>query len=176
LDSIYHDLEDQGKIQLAREGFSADQVVLSRLADMRYAGQSYELSLPVPAGKITAAVLNSLFKQFHLAHNHSYGYFRERALIEFVNLRLVAQGELPGSRLTENWAGDQKPSRPSGTRRVWFQGQGMESPIYERSGLVSGQVVKGPAIVEQPDSTIVIPPKFQGVVGDMGNLIIDQES
>lgn len=176
LNSIYHDLEDQGKTQLAREGFSGDLVILSRLADMRYAGQSYELSLPVPIGKITTAVLNSLFKQFHQAHNQSYGYFREGALIEFVNLRLVAQGKLPGSRLIENWSGNQKPSRPSGTRTVWFQGKGIESPIHERSGLISGQVINGPAIIEQLDSTIVIPPKFQGVVGDMGNLIIDQES
>jgi N-methylhydantoinase A len=175
LDSIYHDLEDQGKTQLAREGFSGDRVILSRLADMRYSGQSYELSLPVTDGKITGAVLNSLFKQFHRAHNQSYGYRREAALIEFVNLRLVAQGKLPGSRLEEAESVNQEPALPMCTRTVWFQGQSIKSPIYERSGLAYGQIVGGPAIVEQLDSTIVIPPKFKGVVSEMGNLIIEQE-
>jgi len=176
LDSIYRSLEEQGMTQLAHEGFSGDRVILSRLADMRYAGQSYELSLPVPAGKITTEALNSLFTQFHQAHQHSYGYCREKELIEFVNLRLIAQGKLPGSRLAENWSGNQKPAPPSGTRAVWFRGRAMESSIYERSGLVRDQVINGPAIVEQLDATIVIPPEFQGVVDDMGNLIIEQES
>jgi len=176
LDGIYRSLEDQGMTQLKREGFSGDMVMLSRLADMRYAGQSYELSLPVPDGKITTDVLSSLFTKFHQAHRQSYGYFREKELIEFVNLRLIAQGKLPGSRPAENRSGNQKPAPPLGARTVWFQGRGMQSPIYERSGLVRDQVIKGPAVVEQLDATIVIPPEFQGVVDDMGNLIIEQES
>jgi len=176
LDSIYRDLEDQGMAQLAREGFSGDMAILSRLADMRYAGQSYELSLPVPAGEITTEALNSLFTQFHQAHKQFYGYLREGELIEFVNLRLIAQGKLPRSRLAENWSENQKPSRPAGTRTVWFRGRGLQSPIYERSALAGKQVISGPAVVEQLDSTIVIPPEFQGVVDDIGNLIIAKES
>jgi N-methylhydantoinase A len=175
LDSIYHDLEAQGKTQLTREGFSGQTVILSRLADMRYAGQSYELSLPVPAGKITTAVLDSLFKQFHQTHMQSYGYSREGELIEFVNLRVVAQGKLPGSQLAEKWLKRQKPVSPSGTRTVWFQGQAKKTPIYERGSLVKDQVITGPAIVEQLDTTIVIPPGFQGAVEDLGNLIIEQK-
>jgi N-methylhydantoinase A len=174
LDSIYKDLEAQGKSQLAREGFNDKAVILSRLADMRYAGQSYELSLPVPGSKISINVLDSLFKQFHRTHRQTYGYSRDGELIEFVNLRVVAQGKLPGSRLAEKRLRGQNPSRSSSTRKVWFQGQALETPIYERSDLVKDQVITGPAIVEQLDSTIVIPPGFQGAVEDLGNLIIEQ--
>ncbi|MEJ2164083.1 MAG: hydantoinase/oxoprolinase family protein [Desulfobacterales bacterium] len=176
LDSIYQDLEAQGRTQLMREGFSGEMAVFSRRADMRYAGQSYELSLPVPAGPISTEALNSLFVQFHQAHQQSYGYCREKEPIEFVNLRLIAQGKLPGSRPAENRAGDQTPAPPLGTRTVWFQGRGLESSIYERSRLVCDQVISGPAVVEQLDSTIVVPPKFKGVVDIMGNLTIEQES
>ena len=174
LDAIYQNLEAQGETQLAREGFKGKAVHLSRLADMRYAGQSYELSLPVPRGKTTSSVLDSLFKQFHKTHKQAYGYSRSGELIEFVNLRVVAQGKLPGSRLAEIGPEDQKPSSPLDSRSVWFQGQAVKTPIYERSSLVKDQVITGPAIVEQLDSTIVIPPGFQGAVEDLGNLIIEQ--
>jgi N-methylhydantoinase A len=175
LDTIYHDLEVQGQAQLAREGFEGEAVSLSRLADMRYAGQSYELSLPVPDGKISTKVLDSLFKRFHQTHQQSYGYSRKGELIEFVNFRVVAQGKLPRSRLAENRPAGQKQPNPSDTRTVWFQGQGVETPIYERSHVVKDQVISGPAIVEQLDSTIVIPPGFQGAVEALGNIIIEQD-
>ena len=174
LDSIYQDLEAQGESQLAREGFSGKAVILSRLADMRYAGQSYELSLPVPSGNITINILESLLEQFHQTHRQAYGYSREGELIEFVNLRVVAQGKLPGSRLSEKGMTSQKPSGPVGTREVWFQGQAVQASVYERNNLMKDQIIAGPAIVEQLDSTIVIPPGFQGAVEDLGNLIIEQ--
>jgi N-methylhydantoinase A len=175
LDAIYQDLEVQGQAQLAREGFEGKTVSLSRLADMRYAGQSYELSLPVPDGKIPTNVLDSLFARFHQAHQQSYGYSREGELIEFVNFRVVARGKLPRSRLTDNCPEGQTQSRPADTRTVWFQGQGVETPIYERSHLAKDQVISGPAIVEQLDSTIVIPPGFQAAVEASGNIIIEQD-
>jgi N-methylhydantoinase A len=175
LDAIYHDLEVQGQAQLAREGFEGEAVCLDRLADMRYAGQSYELSLPMPDGKISTSALDSLFKRFHRAHQHSYGYCREGELIEFVNFRVVAKGKLPRSRLTDNCPASQKPSRHVDSRTVWFQGQGVETLIYERSHLVKDQVINGPAIVEQLDSTIVIPPGFQAAIEASGNIIIEQD-
>jgi len=175
LDTIYHDLEVQGQAQLAREGFEGETVSLDRLADMRYAGQSYELSLPVPDGKISTNVLDSLFKRFHQAHQQSYGYSREGELIEFVSFRVVAQGKLPRSRMTDSCPAIQEQSRPADTRTVWFQGQGIETPIYERNHLAKDQVISGPAIVEQLDSTIVIPPGFQAAVEALSNIIIEQD-
>lgn len=175
LDAIYHDLEVQGQAQLAREGFKGEAVSLSRFADMRYAGQSYELTLPVPEGMISAKVLDSLYKRFHQTHQQSYGYAREGELIEFVNFRVVAKGKLPRSRLTDNWPAGQKQSTPADIRTVWFQGQGMGTPFYERSHLVKDQIISGPAIVEQLDSTIVIPPGFQAAVDALGNIIIEQD-
>ncbi len=175
LDSVYHDLEAQGKRQLAREGFEGDAVILARLADMRYAGQSYELSLSVPTDKITTETLNSLFKRFHQTHKQSYGYSREGTLIEFVNFRVVAQGKLPRSRLAGNQPKGRKPARAVDSRTVWFQGRGVETLIYARSDLIQNQVIMGPAIVEQLDSTVVIPPGFRGTVEELGNIIIQQE-
>jgi len=176
LETIYHELEVQGQAQLAREGFRGEAIGLSRLADMRYAGQSYELTLPVPDGKIATDVLDALFERFHRAHQQSYGYSREGEVIEFVNFRVVAQGKLPRSGRTNNWPAGPKPSRPADTRTVWFQGRGVETPIYERSRLVKDQVIGGPAIVEQLDSTIVIPPGFQAAVDASGTIIIEQDS
>jgi N-methylhydantoinase A len=175
VEAVYRDLEAQGISQLAREGFSDPKVALTRLADLRYLGQSYELSVPVPTGGIDAGSIAALVEDFHNSHRRSYGYTRPGEPVEFVNLRLVALGKLPVSDISGRWpAGDGEPE-PIGRRPVCFEGEPMETPVFKREGLFRDRPVRGPAVVEQLDSTVVIPPGYSGRIETWGNMIIQQE-
>jgi N-methylhydantoinase A len=176
VEAVYQNLEAQGTAQLAREGFTGPKVELTRLADLRYVGQSYELSVPVPSGRIDERVVGNLIAEFHHSHQRAYGYTRPGEAVEFVNLRLVALGQLPVSDISGRWPIGGAPPAPIDRRAVNFEGQILETPIYQREGLVGDISLSGPAVVEQLDSTIVIPPGYSGRIEAWGNMIIQQEA
>jgi N-methylhydantoinase A len=170
--SIFEDMEAQGTEQLGREGFSGRSVVLVRSADMRYRRQSYELPVPVQGGVLDANDLTRITDDFHTLHEKAYGYARNAEAVEFVNLRVIALGKLPDFRAKRKASGAEKTAVSAGTREVWFAGQPVESPIYLRGRLPEGVEIRGPAIVEQMDSTIVIPPEYRAAADQYGNLTI----
>lgn len=173
--SIFSGMEAQASKQLAREGFTGDVVVLSRSADMRYLGQSYELPVPVPGGGIDREVIDSVVDQFHKSHERAYGYSRQGEAVEFVNLRLVALGKLPETIAESGKSGTGASPEPIGHRPVYFAGKEYRTPVYNRDRIPRGRSIRGPAVVEQLDSTIVIPPGFQGEIEPMGNMLITEE-
>jgi len=175
LEAIYAEMEAQAAVQLDREGFSGPAAELSRLADMRYVGQSYELSIPLPGGRIDGRVIASLAEQFHQSHERAYGYARNGEAVEFVNLRLVALGKLPQSELAGEWPRGQGEPEPVGRRPVVFDGRALDTAVYQRSRLSQGQPLPGPAVVEQLDSTIVIPPDYRALIEPRGNMIIERQ-
>ncbi|MGB9826565.1 MAG: hydantoinase/oxoprolinase family protein, partial [Desulfofundulus sp.] len=92
LAELYTPLEEKGRRELEKEGFSLPDITMTRQADLRYQGQSYTLTLPLPAGQLTAEDLSILRRSFHLLHRQEYGFCREKAPLEVVNLRLVVLG------------------------------------------------------------------------------------
>jgi N-methylhydantoinase A len=157
------------------EGFTGPTLQISRFADMRYLGQSYELSLPFPSGKISPEIISCLKNDFHLSHERAYEYARIGEKIEFVNLRLVALGKLPQSEIAGDWPSQGTPATPSDYRQVLFDGQEYKTPIYNRQHLLQGQPLCGPVVIEQLDSTTVIPPGYRVSVEHGGNIIIEPE-
>ena len=95
LHTRFRDMESHAVRQLAAEGFQGAMVESFRRLDMRYLGQSYELSIQAPAGSMTAATIATLINDFHRSHEQAYGYARKDEKVEVVNLRLVAFGKLP---------------------------------------------------------------------------------
>ena len=172
IQSIFEDMEAQGTEQLGREGFSGPSGVLIRSADMRYIRQSYELSVPVQGGSLTGNDLAAITEDFHRLHEKAYGYARNAEAVEFVNLRVVALGRLPEFRVKKRAARTQRALEAIGTREVYFAGRTVRSPIYVRDLLPEGVEIRGPAIVEQMDSTIVVLPGYRAVADRYGNLII----
>jgi len=173
LEAIYTDLEDQARRQLDREGFSGSSVSLLRSADMRYPGQSYELNLPFPGGPIRDGTAAELTAKFHLSHSQAYGYAREGEPVELVNLRLVGLGLLPSTEIGWRAAGGRAEPEPMTRRQVRFGRQEHPTPIYLRDDLPPGRPIPGPAVIEQLDSTLVIPPGFTAVAEPLGNIIIE---
>ena len=127
---------------------------------MRYVGQNYELSLAVANGQLDARQLTKLIAQFHASHRALYGYDIPGHQIEAVRLRLIVtidRGSPPHEkhRLAVTTARQAILEK----RDVWFPETGfVATPVYERTRLPAQILIRGPAIVEQMDTTVVVPP------------------
>ncbi|MFC3959771.1 hydantoinase/oxoprolinase family protein [Halovivax cerinus] len=169
-DELVTDVSDQ----LSEQGFQLDDVVLDRALDMRYRGQSYELtvSLPEPAdAPIDGEMMASARERFHEKHRRLYGHARPDEPIEVVILRVsgVVESPTPDYRVDP---ADGDPRR--GTRNVYFADRGfVETDIYARPAVPTGDTIDGPAIVEESSSTTLVPPESAATVTQFRNLLIE---
>jgi N-methylhydantoinase A/oxoprolinase/acetone carboxylase beta subunit len=165
------ELDALGRDRMRSEGVPADGVRVSYSADMRYIGQAYELDVPLGA-PLAAERLDAVLDAFHAAHERVYGYARKGQRVEFVNFRAVHTYPLPRPRLRPaTRAGGTAEEARIGQRRAWFSPGGFVlTAVYDRGRLPLGARVSGPAIVEQTDTTTVIPPGHAGLVEPSGNL------
>ncbi len=174
INATYSRFEAEARAQLARDGIAERDMRLLRFMDVRYVGQSYELRLPVPHGKLSRKDLEEIIVAFHEEHERVYGHAERTEPVEMVNLRLEAIGVIVKPRLKRL----NKADRPADNavihvRNVYFRDEGLVScKVYDRRKLLSGHVIEGPAIVEEHDSTTVILPGYSAEVDELGNLII----
>lgn len=172
----YTDLERQAADWFAREDIGADRQVMTRTADMRYMGQNYELSVAVPAGPITHATFKALEKGFEAAHKQRFGFIVEGEPIQLVTLRLEAAGIVRKAEFAaQKIEGEDPSAAQTGSRQVYMDEAKdfVDAPIYTRDRLRPGNVIRGPAIVEQMDTTTVILPDMTGTVDPYLNLILE---
>jgi len=176
VEAAYARMSAQGQEALAQEGIRPENVALVRLVEMRYVGQGYELSIPLPGGPLGPDEVARLVEQFHREHDRAYGYAAPAEPTELVNLRLTAIGRIAKPQLRRLAARGVDPeSARKATRPVYFgeAGSFVDCPIYDRYQLTAGAVVLGPAVVEEFDSTTVIHPGYRGRVDDVGNLLLE---
>jgi N-methylhydantoinase A len=172
LQTLFKQLERKALAQMEKEGLPQDRTVLLRSLDMRYAGQGYELEVPVPAGPITGDTLLKVESSFRAAYRKTYGYEPDDPT-EVVTFRVVAVGNLPPLELPSQPASDKGVSLAvKGTRPVYFDGNYQETTIYDGHRLQSGNSLPGPAIIEQRESTTVVLPRQQAVKGAQGQVLI----
>ncbi len=175
LGATYAQLEAQGGRDLAEEGIATDAISFHRNLDMRYIGQSYELTIPLPNGGLGAAEMNAAALQFHKEHDRAYGFNAPAEPVEFVTLRLTAVGQIEKPalrRLPETGRETEGAIRTK--RQVYFQESVgyVECPVYDRYRLGPQAAVMGPAIIEEFDSTTVLHPGYQATVDEFGNLLL----
>jgi N-methylhydantoinase A/oxoprolinase/acetone carboxylase beta subunit len=163
------ELDGAGRGRMREEGVAAEQVRVAYAADMRYIGQAYELEVPI-AVPVTGEQMPDILAAFHAVHERVYGYARTQQPVEFVNFRAVHTFPLPRPVVTPaaRATGTLADAR-LGERRAYFGGF-IPTAIYERSRLPLGARLEGPAIVEQSDTTTVIPPGVTALVDDAGNV------
>jgi N-methylhydantoinase A len=177
-ESIFADLECQAKRGLASQGFGPDAQRLVRSADLRYFGQAFEVRVPVPDGQIDAVLAEAVVGAFHDAHHALYGYdFRGdgRQQTEWVNLRVTGVGPIRRPGFTRLAPGNGDPARArSGRRPVCFDRSAgyIETDIYWRPRLAAGDILPGPAIIEEYGATVPIHPGFAAHVDEFANLRI----
>ncbi|MBF7083867.1 hydantoinase/oxoprolinase family protein [Desulfallas sp. Bu1-1] len=160
-----------GRADLAGEGFKDRDITLTKLMDLRYRGQSHELTLAVPGNPFIEADLKAILQRFHRRHRREYGYCRENAPVEIVNLRLVATGALP--KIEPSPPATSARAEIRGTRRVYLSGAYRDVPVYDRQQAGPGWEIEGPAIITQPDTTVLIWPGDRVHCDRWGNLIIE---
>ncbi len=169
-------LTERAEAWFAHEEIPADKQRLTRTADMRYAGQNYELAVTVPDGDVTPSVLDGLAVDFAEAHRQRYGFVAEGEAVQLVTLRLEATGVVRKAELRAYpMEAPDASAAIIGSRKVWFPEAGdfMETPIYSRDLLKPGNFFTGPAIVEQMDTTTVVLPGMEARVDAYLNLIME---
>ena len=170
------ELDAMGRARMREEGVSEADVRVAYAADMRYVGQAYELEVSVTA-PVTPARVAEVVAAFHGVHERVYGYARTQQPVEFVNFRAVHTYPLPQPSIRPSVgagpARDTVAPAPLGERRAYFAPHGfVATAIHDRSRLPPGARVDGPAIVEQADTTTVIPPGYRAIVDTSSNLRI----
>lgn len=178
LNEIYTELEAEGQSILDRSGVPKNQMQFRRMADMRYEGQGHEIMVALPSGKMGDKSKEEVLKNFEDAYRAIYQRLGPSVPIEALNWRLVASGETPDLDLrsekpiSTDTEKAKKPSRP-----VYFPIWGGMRPcdIFDRKLLTPGSTIEGPAIVEESESTIVIPPDWSARIDDLLNLILQRK-
>jgi N-methylhydantoinase A len=160
---------------VVREAGVGGALAVARTADMRYAGQGYELSVPIPEGPIDAATGPALRAAFDRVYAKRYGYADAAAQVELVTVAVAVTGAGPAVHLPEHRPAARdlrdarKPDRP-----VYFpETRGyVRCAIYDRARLPVGARIPGPAIVEEPESTTVLPPGTTAEVDRWASLLV----
>jgi N-methylhydantoinase A/oxoprolinase/acetone carboxylase beta subunit len=177
LEASFAELEEQARAQLAEDGVPADRIVLQRVADCRYLGQGYELRVDCAGGAIDDAWVKKLRSDFDDIHEREYSRRFEESDVELPNVRVRGIGLQPKLQAPELEPGSEDASAAlRGEGEAWFRAGGklgaVTTRFYERAALEPGNVIAGPAIVNQYDSTTVIPPGITAHVDRFGTIVI----
>jgi len=176
LETTFEGLSAQAEEWFEREGIARDKRLRRRSVDLRYTGQNYEIDVELPDGRINAESLAALVRGFEDAHRRLYGFVADGEAIEMVTYRLAANGVVEKARLKAHEpAGTDASVAITGSRDVWMAGAGgfVDTPLYDRALLRPGHTFKGPAIVDQLDTTTVVPPDMTVSVDAYLNLILE---
>jgi N-methylhydantoinase A len=172
LEAEFAVLEDEARKRLAVEGIADDRVQLRRLMDMRYVGQWRSLTVPVSTP--LEANLDATLDRFHNEHEREYAFSDRDQAVEIYGLRVVGLGLVDKPEFPKVAGGSDLAAARSGERPVYFAEAGgfLDTMIYHRAALPAGARFDGPAIVEQMDSTVVVPPDWRAEVDGYGNIIM----
>jgi N-methylhydantoinase A len=160
-------LESEARERLAAEGVPEQDMILQRFVDMRYLGQWRSMAVPVGSPVDVAAAVAT----FHAEHEREHNYRRDGAPVEIYRLTLRAVGVTPKPQLERHERTGAVP-RPSGSRLVRFDEEEapIETPVYARFDIPAGAVVAGPAVIDQLDSTVLVPPGVEAHVDEWLNI------
>lgn len=174
--AILAEMAARAEMDLAGEGFGSDRMELARFADLRYRKQISELMLPLPDGPLSPAVLARMAEEFHREHERTYGYAIRDERVELVAFKLRARGnrahsvDVPWHSLADTRA------VPRSDRGVYF-GAGigqLRTPVIGRADLRE-QPAAGPLVIEEYDSTVVVPPGWTAYRTSIGFIVLEPE-
>lgn len=174
INQIFEQLEKEARQWLAQEGFEPSAQILSRSIDMRYVGQNFELPVEVPSRQLMSSDFETLTSRFYVEHEKNYGHFMPGEPTQFVSFRVTARGVIPKLQLEKIRHQRQKEtSSILGHRLVHFDAEvPITTAVYDRTRLWPGDRIKGPAVIEQMDSTTLIFPEDEAEIDDFFNIII----
>jgi N-methylhydantoinase A len=169
-------MEGLARDELVQEGLPAERMTARRFLDVRYLGQSFELTVDYPASRgarTTEGLTRAISDSFYRAHLQRFGYADRGEPVEIVNLRLKLDLAVEKPDLPPMPPAGQDPSQARiATVGVVFREGELDSPLYQRELLATGNRISGPALVVQLDTTTVVPPGWHGEIDPYGNLLL----
>ena len=170
VETRFKTLEKEASSRLRHEGVSDENAVLQREISMRYAGQWRSLSVSIGSGR---GALETAVETFHQEHEREFAFRQDDQPVEIYQLLLSAVGKTPKPAFIPATELNADPGSPVSTREVYFGDTGwLATPVYDRALLPPGATFSGPAIVDQLDSTTVVPPRTTAEIDGWGNIRI----
>jgi N-methylhydantoinase A len=163
LKTAFAELHQLGLEELQAEGFRKRDIECTDFVDLRYRGQSYEL---------TVKLRPDFIEKFHAAHERRYGYANPGRSVELVNVRTRFAGRIKKPEFTKAARRRGRPE-PMSTQPVWIDRKRVTTAIYDRAALGNGHQIQGPAIIGEYSSTTLVPPGFRCVVDGYLNLVLE---
>lgn len=165
----FRELELEGRTRLRHEKVSEEDTVFQRGISMRYQGQWRSLQVKMGSGP---NALEDAVQLFHEEHEKHYAFRQDETPVEIYQLHLKALGKTPKPSFKPSPVSTDDPGEPIEIRDVHFDGTWHRTPVYQRENLPSGAAFIGPAILNQIDSTTVIPPEASAVIDEWFNIRI----
>lgn len=175
VEAVFQTLELQGIKLLEEQRVPKVNMHFIRQMDLRYFGQSYELTIPT-SKPFTEKALHQTVENFHKKHQAVYGYAVKSEPVGLVNVKLIAVGLVEKPKLREKPLHRKKPLEEAviAKRKVFFEQDNgyVETSVYRRERLKAGNVINGPAVIEQYDATTVVYPCWTASVDRFGNVVL----
>ena len=161
---------------LNSEEVSKENQIFEFSVDMRYRGQSDSLTLDITL-PFQKKQLENVINRFHVMHNQNYSWFDKKLIVEIVNISVIGIGVVPRIELPVLSEGSQKPSENAykNSRKVNFDGDWIDTPVFTKTQLLMNNVLEGPCIIDQLDTTSVIPPEVKGIVDRLGYITMEEK-
>jgi N-methylhydantoinase A len=173
LQATFADFVERGERRLAAERLDPDRIQFERSVDLRYAGQSFELSVPVPGGPVDADAMATVRERFHERHRRRYGHAYEDEPVELVTLRTRARGIVETPDLRPPTVDGSVADAVADVRPVHFDGTVHDTRVYDRARLPTDATFEGPAVVAGQESTAVVRPDQSVTVDEYGSLVVE---
>ncbi|MGP5068632.1 MULTISPECIES: caprolactamase subunit alpha [Psychrobacter] len=171
LNAKLQELEAQGVQKLLEDGFIDDDITIERTMEMRYVGQVHECNVLIPNGKLDADSVSTILESFHQRHRELYTYDERDSNVELVNIEVAVIGKISKPKLPTLPAQQGDISRAkTGSREMLFDQSydWIETPIYDGEKFGAGAVVTGPALIQEPTTTVVIKDGWQAELHETG--------
>lgn len=167
--SLYEEMKEECMDMMRQQHISSHKIRLQKSMDVRYVGQEYTINIVNHSDDP-----HDLERLFHQAHFEIYGHHNPDNPTEIVNLRMTAIGDLEKLEFHQEEDKDSKEVMPKHTRETFWSGEAKRTGIYSTADLMNGNNLTGPAIIEDQNTTIVIPPKYAVLIDENKNIQIEK--
>lgn len=176
LNKTLKDLEAEGILKLHQDNFTDDDISVVRIMEMRYVGQVHECSIVIPNGTLTSESVDIILQTFHVRHKELYTYDEPNSSVELVNVSVTVMGAVSKPKLptiSDELSSDIRTAKKSERDMIFNQDyQWIKTPIYDGTLLGAESVITGPALIEEPTTTIVITPNWQAKLDKSGTYLL----
>lgn len=170
---LFDEMESEASKAFERMGVSEGIVTMSRTAEMRYVGQFHEVDVALPSGQVNSRILKQAVESLHQQHEKLFAFSMPWMEAEFLTFRLKASAPQRDLQLKEIPAGGKDAGEAQYRHRTClWNGQGQTTPIYDGQRLFAGNSFSGPAIIEDPFTTVLVPPGYTCLVDQFGNYVL----